>query len=98
MDFTLSEHVDTSLANRRTASILLWILGFFFLIVLIGFPLAIPVFFFLFLRLKGGKGWAISIVIAVLAWGCFYGLFVYLLHIRFWDGWLQKGLEAIKIM
>ncbi len=97
VDFKLSENIDQALANRRTTLIFVWILGFFLLIVLVGFSIAIPIFFLLFLKLHGKKGWKISIGMAILASICFFSLFVWLLHIPFQEGWVQRGLRAFGI-
>lgn len=97
VDFKLSESVDQALANQRTISIFLWILGFFFLILLVGFPIAIPIFFILFLKLKGKEGWKTSIGLAAVAWLCFYGLFIWLLHIPFMEGWIIMWIRMLGI-
>ncbi len=98
VDFQLSESTDQALANRRTISIFLWMVGFLLLIVLAGFSVAIPLFLFLFLKLKGRKGWKISLGMAVLGWASFFALFVWLLHTPFQEGWLEKGLRAFGIL
>jgi hypothetical protein len=91
IDFKLTEDMAPEVVKARTQSIFLWILGFLVLILLTGFSLAIPVFFFLFLKLKGKEGWCASFGLSALAWGAFYGLFVWLLDIPFLEGWIQKG-------
>ena len=97
IDFQLSESVDEALAVRRTISIFLWIFGFFFLILFVGFPIAVPIFFVLFLKLKGREGWKISIGLAAVAWICFYGLFIWLLHIPFLEGWIIMWIRMLGI-
>ncbi|MEI9477249.1 MAG: tripartite tricarboxylate transporter TctB family protein [Deltaproteobacteria bacterium] len=92
VDFKISEG---ELANRRTLSISLWIIGFFFLILFLGFSIAIPVFLFLYLTLDGKEKWGISLGLAVLIWICFFGLFVWLLNTPFPEGLLQRALRAI---
>jgi len=98
MDFKLSQSEDESLANKRTIEIFAWILGFFFLILLIGFPLSIPLFFVAFLRFKGRESWRLTLILSAIAWGFFYGLFIWLLDIPFMQGWVQRGLELIGIL
>src|SRR5882672_4503332 len=46
-DFALADDVPKDIALRRTALAALWILGFFAAIVLLGFPIAVPLFVFL---------------------------------------------------
>jgi len=84
-DFQLSIGKDTL---RRTLTATGWIFAFFAAIVLLGFPIAIPLFVFLYLKLQGREGWAISIAITLGTWGVFYGLFDLLLHLPFPSGWL----------
>jgi putative tricarboxylic transport membrane protein len=84
-DFQLSIGKDSL---RRTLTAAGWILAFFAAIVLLGFPLAIPLFVFLYLKLQGREGWGISIAITLGTWAVFYGLFDLLLHLPFPAGWL----------
>ena len=69
-----------------------WILGFFAAIVLLGFPIAVPLFVLLYLKGQGREGWVLSIVMTVAVWGLFYGLFDRLLHLPFPAGWLLTWL------
>jgi hypothetical protein len=75
-------------SGRRTAVAIAWILGFSAAIVLLGFPLAVPLFVFLWLKLYGRESWTLSIVMTAAVFGVFYGLFDLLLHLPFPAGWL----------
>jgi hypothetical protein len=88
-DFQLSIGKDTA---RRTAVGFAWILGFFAAIVLLGFPIAVPLFVFLYLKLQGRESWVVSVVMTAAVWGVFYGLFDLLLHLPFATGWLFTWL------
>lgn len=88
VDFELSTDVDPITARKRTLSLLLWVLGFFVLIPLVGFLLAVPLFIFLYLKLEGNEGWLISILLTACCWLFMEGLFDRLLHIPFAQGWL----------
>jgi hypothetical protein len=88
-DFQLSIGKDTV---RRTLVASGWILAFFAAIVLLGFPIAIPLFVFLYLKLQGREGWVLSSVMTAAVWGVFYGLFDLLLHLPFPAGWLFSWL------
>jgi hypothetical protein len=92
VDVKLSDDLDPKVRNRRTLLIAIWILLFYLLILLLGFPLAVPLFFFLFLRFAGKEGWVLSIGLALLAWGAFYALIVKLLVTPFPEGWIQRLL------
>jgi hypothetical protein len=84
-DFKLAIGKETL---RRTAVAIAWMLGFFAAIVLLGFPIAVPLFMALYLKLQGREGWLLTIVMTLAVWGVFYGLFDYLLHLPFPTGWL----------
>ena len=79
-------------ADRRIAGAAGWMLGFFAAIALLGFPLAVPLFLLLYLRLQGGEGWVLSISVTAAVWAVFYGLFDASLHLPFPAGWLWEWL------
>ena len=79
-------------ARRRVLVVAAWILGFFAAVMLLGFPIAVPLFLFLYLKLQGGEGWVLSIVITAAVTALFYGLFDALLHLPFPAGWLFAWL------
>ena len=79
-------------AGRRMLAAAGWMVGFLVAIVLLGFPIAVPLFLLLYLRLQGGEGWILSIVITGITWAVFYGLFDALLHLPFPAGWLFSWL------
>lgn len=92
MDFQLSSHLPEDVARRRTLLTAGWMLGFLAAIVLAGFPIAVPLFVFLYLKVQGREGWGLSILLSLAVWGVFYGLFDRLLHIPFPAGWFQGWL------
>jgi hypothetical protein len=94
-DFRLSDVVDEKAANRRTIHMGLWIIGFFALILLTGFPIAAPLFFFLYLKLGAKESWGTAVGLAAAAWLSFYGLFVVLLNTPFETGWLQIAVRSL---
>jgi len=88
VDFQLTTDVDPAVARKRTTSILAWILGFLVLIVLVGFPLAVPLFVFLYLKLVGKEGWVLTLSLTLVSWLTMEGLFNRLLHLPFPEGWI----------
>jgi hypothetical protein len=78
--------------GRRIAVAAAWMIGFFAAIALLGFPIAVAGFLFLYLKFQGGEGWTLSIVITVVTGAAFYGLFDALLHLPFPAGWLWEWL------
>lgn len=92
MDFRLSEHLPSTLAARRGLLACAWLLGFLAGIVLLGFPIAVPLVVFLYAKLQGREGWGLSVGLAIAVWGLFYGIFDRVLHLPFPAGWIQTWL------
>lgn len=88
VDFELTTDVDPITARKRTLAIFSWILGFLTLILLVGFPLAVPLFVFLYLKLVGKEGWVLCLVLTAVSWLFMEGLFDRLLHLPFPQGWI----------
>jgi Tripartite tricarboxylate transporter TctB family len=78
--------------QRRILLAVAWMVGFFAAVLLLGFPIAVPLFLFLYLKLQGGEGWLLSIGITLAVTAVFYGLFDALLHLPFPAGWLFSWL------
>jgi hypothetical protein len=91
-DFQLSADQPPEVARRRTLVAAAWTVGFFVLIVLLGFQIAVPVLVFAYLKLQGKEGWIFTIVFTAAVWGFFYGLFDLLLHLPFPPGVLLGWL------
>jgi hypothetical protein len=97
MDFKMSEDVEASVALRRTLISFAWILGFFLLILLLGFTIAIPLYVFLYVKIQGNEKWLLSILMAAFSWFFFWGLFIWLLDTPMMEGWFFRILRAIGI-
>ena len=89
VDFEFSADVDPITARNRTLSLFLWILGFFGLIFLVGFPLAVSLFVFLYLKVVGKERWGLTLLVTAFSWLFMQGLFDWLLHIPSAPGWLS---------
>jgi len=83
---------ETAFVVRRTAGITGWILGFFLAIWLLGFSMAVPTATFLYLKVGAREKWLISIVLTLVAFASFYGLFIYSLSVPFPQGLLLGWL------
>jgi hypothetical protein len=70
-----------------------WFVGFFVGVWALGFPLAIPLYTFLYLR-AAGERLALSLGPALAAWGFFELLFVRLLHIPLFTGQLLRAVST----
>jgi tripartite tricarboxylate transporter TctB family protein len=89
MDVDFSSDVPPEIARRRVFGIFGWIVAFIALVYLLGFPLTVPLFIFLYLKFQSDVGWLATIVITAVTWGCFYLLFQSLVHIQFETGAIQ---------
>ena len=92
MDFQFTKEIDPETAKKRAIIMFGWLLGFFALIYLVGFSIAIPLMMFCYLKFQGGEPWVLSISLTVIAWFFFYGLFVKLLTLPFPEGVLTTWL------
>jgi hypothetical protein len=86
VDFQLTDTVEPALARKRTIAIIMWTLGFLALIVLVGFPLAVPIFVFAYLKIAGREPWTLTIALTAISWLAMDGLFDRLLHLPFPEG------------
>jgi putative tricarboxylic transport membrane protein len=81
---TIAEaNLDESSFTKRTRDILVWIVGFFLALWLLGFPLGIPLATFLYLKVASREGWLTSIVVTVGTWAFIVGVFGHFLDFVF---------------
>jgi len=88
VDFQFTDTVEPALARKRTIAIIIWTVGFLVLILLVGFPLAVPIFVFAYLKFAGQEPWKLTIVLTAISWLSMEGLFTRLLHLPFPEGWI----------
>lgn len=83
----------TAGATRKALVVFAWMATFIVLVVLAGFPLAVPLFVFSYLAVESRERWPLALVLAAAAWGVFHALFERLLHFPFEAGligdWFQ---------
>ena len=92
VDMEFAADVSPDVARQRVRGIFLWIGGFILMVLLVGFPVAVPVFMFLYLSLQSRVGWRLSVILTAGAWAFFYGLFQWLLNLPFEEGLIQTWL------
>lgn len=87
---SVETHVDIApeLVAQRTRGILLWTVGFFVAIWLLGFSYAVPLTLFLYLKFAGKENWVITIAVTFFTWLFYWSLFEKLLSVPFPDGYL----------
>lgn len=93
MDLDFANDVPPEVARRRVIGMFGWIAGFILLVYLLGFPLTVPLFIFLYLKFESAVSWLSSIAVTAITWGCFYMLFQWLVHIQFEAGAIQSWLR-----
>src|SRR5438309_98741 len=85
--------VPPEVARQRTVSILIWTIGFFLAIWLLGFSYSIPVSMILYLKFAGKEKWPMTIAVTFFTWLFIYGLFERALSIPFPEGLLFTLLQ-----
>jgi hypothetical protein len=87
-----SNQVPPEVARWRVITMFSWMAAFILAVYLLGFPLTVPLFVFLFLKIQSEVSWTKSIVLMAIAWVCFHGLFQRLVRIQFETGAVQSWL------
>lgn len=64
----------------------LWVTGLLVLIWILGFQIAMPLFMFLYVKVRSREGWMLSIVLTVAAWAVAYFVFGHVLRIPLYEG------------
>ena len=84
----IAVEVAPEVARQRTISILIWTVGFFLAIWLLGFSNSILLSMILYLKIAGKEKWPMTIAVSFFTWLFVYGLFERTLSIPFPDGLL----------
>ncbi|MGH7870816.1 MAG: tripartite tricarboxylate transporter TctB family protein [Candidatus Binatia bacterium] len=92
MDVEFSTDVEPEIVRRRVLGIFGWIIAFIAFVYLLGFPITVPLFIFLYLKFQSEVSWLWTTVITSFTWGCFHMLFQSLVHIQFEAGAIQSWL------
>jgi hypothetical protein len=71
---------------KKDLGIYLWVWAFVLAIIAFGFLWAAPPMLFIYLRFRSGESWRLSILLAVVVWGLFYGLFETVLGVTLFEG------------
>jgi TctA family transporter len=85
-DWEVAAAVPPKVAQRRTVSIIIWSVGFFFAIWLLGFSYSIPISMLLYLKFAGKEKWPMAVLVTFCTWLFVYGLFERTLGIPFPEG------------
>ncbi len=66
-----------------------WLIGLFVVILLVGFPIAVPLFVFAYAKFYGSR-WITAIIMSGVSWGFIYGVFEETLHVRWPEPFLYR--------
>jgi hypothetical protein len=64
-----------------------WLWGLFFAVHLVGFPIAVPLFVFLYVKSYGGS-WSTALLLTAVTGGFLYGIYDYFLSVPWPEPWL----------
>jgi len=78
---------------RKALIICAWLVGFFVLIYLTGFLIAVPIAVLTFLKIWGRVPWVKTIVITAVTWGFIYSLFEVIMKVDLFEGILFGGVS-----
>lgn len=98
VDFEFTDSVEPALARKRTIAISIWTVGFLVLILLVGFPLAVPIFVCAYLKIAGRESWTMTIVLTAISWVLMEGLFDRFLHLPFPEGLIFGLWAALELL
>lgn len=70
-----------------------WLAVLLAMLYLFGFIVTIPLFTFLYLKVRSREGWPLSIILSLASWGILYALFAQVLHIALYPGLLYQYLR-----
>lgn len=87
-----ADEVPPEVARRRALVIFSWIALFILLVYLLGFPLAVPIFVFAYLKMQSAVSWLNATLLTSLTWGLFHGLFQRVVRLQFDTGVIQLWL------
>ena len=78
MDFQFQQtDVSPQDVRKRTITMFAWMFGFFAMIWLVGYVIAIPLMVFCYLKFQSNESWRLSVTLTVIAFLFFYFLFGY---------------------
>ena len=77
----------------RVVAVFAWMSAFIALVLLAGFPIAVPLFVFFYLAVESREKLGVSLVLAAAAWGAFHLLFERLLHFPFEAGLIREWFQ-----
>lgn len=91
-DIFLDEDLRSGEGLKRTLIICSWIVGVVLATWLLGQPIALPLFVFLYLKVGSGEGWLISLGLTLAVVIFLLGVFDQVIHVSWYEGELLRWL------
>ena len=91
-DIGLDDTIRYGEGLKRTVIICLWILGILAGTWLLGQPVALPLFVFLYLKVGSGEGWFVSIALTLAIIVFLIGVFDSVIYVSWYEGELFRWL------
>ena len=79
-------------SSKRVLTAYAWMCGFFILILLVGFAIAVPLAAFLYLKFYWRTGWLKTLAVSIVLGGLIYGGFDLLMKVDLFEGILFGGI------
>ena len=95
LDLPVETGVPMVVVMRRAATAFAWVFGFFAAIWLVGFLLTVPLFVWLYLTVQSREKSWLSVTTAALVTLFLVGVFHYVLHVHWLEGYIAWPQEAI---
>jgi hypothetical protein len=92
-DIFLDDSLRSGEALKRTLVICAWILGIVAATWLVGQPIALPLFVFLYLKVGSGESWMVSLGLTVAVAIFLMGVFDNVIHVSWYDGALLRWFD-----
>ena len=80
--------------KQRTIAVILWTVGFFLAIWILGFSYAVPLTILLYLKFAGKESWQMTALVTFFSWLFYWGLFEKLLNVPFPEGLLISLIKG----
>jgi len=88
-----AEEISGNLSrSRRELGMVLWVLMMLVFTYILGLLIAIPLYTFLYLKVRSGEGWFISLTMTAGVWGVLYGGFILILSVSLFEGHLWRWI------
>ena len=95
MDLPVDRSVPVSVVVYRAINIFSWILGFFFVIWLLGFVVSVPLFTLFYMKFQAGENWSVTLIYTAIMMLFLLGVFHYVLHIPWPAGVISQPQQVL---